>query len=200
MKRVLLTGAAICAFTFGAFAQGLINVGNNTEGQYVSLTTAGNYYTGNYSLEVWMLNGAAVPADLTGVNGSVAGGAPADAVLLADTFKLETTFTGAMSGGLFSQGSLNMVDTVPHGANVVLALAIWNTSSAWVDGVPRGVAVFANPVGDPAPLVGPPGLPAELTGWTALTSDLVMTAIPEPSTFALAGLGAAALLIFRRRK
>ena len=41
----------------------------------------------------------------------------------------------------------------------------------------------------------PPSLPADLVGLSGFT----LTAIPEPSTIALAALGAAALL-FRRRK
>jgi hypothetical protein len=45
---------------------------------------------------------------------------------------------------------------------------------------------------------------AQLCGYGATTgfNGLVLeaVAVPEPSTFALAGLGAAALMIFRRRK
>ena len=37
-------------------------------------------------------------------------------------------------------------------------------------------------------------------GTTWAPANLVINAVPEPSTFALAGLGAAAMLIFRRRK
>jgi len=43
----------------------------------------------------------------------------------------------------------------------------------------------------------PPGPANTMTGWTI---PLTLTAIPEPSTIALAGLGVASLLIFRRRK
>jgi len=42
----------------------------------------------------------------------------------------------------------------------------------------------------------PPDAPPDFVSMPAL----ILTAVPEPSTFALAGLGAAALLIFRRRK
>ena len=55
-------------------------------------------------------------------------------------------------------------------------------------------APFENLTG--APNASPPTTPAAMTGWT---SPVVLSVIPEPTTFALAGLGAAALLIFRRR-
>jgi len=42
----------------------------------------------------------------------------------------------------------------------------------------------------------PPTTPAPLTGLTSFSLNV----IPEPSSLALAGLGAAALLVFRRRK
>jgi hypothetical protein len=54
---------------------------------------------------------------------------------------------------------------------------------------------FQNPTGNPA--ASPPGTPANLTGWT---SPVLLSPVPEPSTIALAGLGVASLLLFRRRK
>jgi hypothetical protein len=46
------------------------------------------------------------------------------------------------------------------------------------------------------PTSQPPGTPAFLTG----LSGFQLVAVPEPTSFALAGLGMASLLIFRRRK
>jgi hypothetical protein len=43
------------------------------------------------------------------------------------------------------------------------------------------------------------GTPAGLPGISTESIGLTVVPVPEPSTFALAGLGAAALLIFRRR-
>jgi hypothetical protein len=42
----------------------------------------------------------------------------------------------------------------------------------------------------------PPSPPASLTGWTA---PVTLQVVPEPSVIALAGLGLASLLVFRRR-
>jgi len=46
------------------------------------------------------------------------------------------------------------------------------------------------------PLAQPPGTPVNLTG----LSGFQLVPVPEPTSFALAGLGMASLLIFRRRK
>jgi hypothetical protein len=50
----------------------------------------------------------------------------------------------------------------------------------------------------------PPGAPVHLTpvtpGAGQWTGNLILVPVPEPSTIALGGLGAAALLLFRRRK
>lgn len=54
---------------------------------------------------------------------------------------------------------------------------------------------FQNSTGNPG--ATPPGLPSDLTGWS---SPVLLSPIPEPSTIALAGLGIASLLLFRRRK
>lgn len=58
--------------------------------------------------------------------------------------------------------------------------------------------VFTTVTGDPN--LTPPGLAVSLRPTFGGVTLAPVAVIPEPSTFALAGLGAAALLIFRRRK
>jgi len=55
---------------------------------------------------------------------------------------------------------------------------------------------FVNGTGNPTTI--PPGTAASLTGWDG--SLILVNPVPEPTTIALGGLGAAALLLFRRRK
>lgn len=49
-------------------------------------------------------------------------------------------------------------------------------------------------------LKGPSTDPLKLSGWNVDIGPVAMVIVPEPSTIALAGLGLASLLIFRRRK
>jgi len=55
-------------------------------------------------------------------------------------------------------------------------------------------AEFVNGTGNPTP---PATSPVNTTGWDG---NLILVPTPEPGTLALGGLGAAALLYFRRRK
>jgi hypothetical protein len=61
-----------------------------------------------------------------------------------------------------------------------------------------GALEWLNATGNPG--ASPPITPVAFTYGATGFNGLVLAPIPEPSTFALAGLGAAALLIFRRRK
>ena len=70
---------------------------------------------------------------------------------------------------------------------------------AWTGStVSGGALAWSNGTGNPNG--SPPTTPVALTFGTTGYNGLVLTGVPEPSTFALAGLGAAALMIFRRRK
>lgn len=187
----------------GALGQGsLVAIDDAVNRNGVTTGTAGNYYTGTFGMEVWELSGAtSVPPGIDGVNALAGYNAMA-----ADGFKKEVTYANqTMFEGTFSLGTANLYDVTPPGSTVVLALAVWNTSaSSWAAmlssanaSTSAGVIAFlnytvANTTQDPTP--------ASLIGWTTSIGDLVMTAIPEPSTFSLVGLGAAALLMFRHRK
>jgi hypothetical protein len=108
--------------------------------------------------------------------------------------------------GRFNGGTV--VADVAEGAPVTLQVRAWSSSfptfeaanSSLQLGVFTGISSsWTQPTGAPSavPAVTPVsivGLPTYFTGVT-----LSQVVVPEPSTFALAGLGAAALLIFRRR-
>jgi hypothetical protein len=198
MKKLVIAGLMSASLAIGAFGQGSINVSDANSTGGLAYTTAGNYYSGTYGLEVLYLNASAVPTSLTGAN--------TDYALLSGLgftsahVYANQTITSA-NAGVFTLGELDIAGVSTAGASVVLALAAWNNSSAtWATGTAAsgalaGVATFVNPTANYTAVPAP--IPADLTGFT---TDLVMTTVPEPTTLALAGLGAAALLIFRRRK
>jgi hypothetical protein len=201
MKKLVIAGLAIVGLALGAYAQGSINIDNSAAAGGICVDKAGNYYGGTLGLEIWYLPGAsAVPAGFNAL-----GNGAAYAVLSAGTWQNELTIanktTSAGNDGVIQWGEADLKDITPKGSTAVLAFAGWTGSgTSWNAALPGGgkfgVVGFVQATADyttpPAPI--PPDLGA------GFSSDLVMTVIPEPSTFALAGLGAAALLIFRRRK
>jgi len=206
MKKLLLTGAALLALTCGVFAQGWFQLDNSaaTFANGVAVDTPGNYYSGTYGLEVWEANNTTSAAAIN--TAAALSGLNAYGMLASSGFTLEqTVFNQNMTvAGAFQLGVIKMADVSPAGSTVTIALAAWNTSDAsWsamlgnVTAATRaGVLAFSQPT--TSWLASPPGLPPA-TAW-GVSQDLVMLPVPEPSTFALAGLGAAALLILRRRK
>jgi len=108
---------------------------------------------------------------------------------------------GPTAGRFTSQ----VVDT-PTDAPISAAIAAWTGTAATFDaaiaaGGQVGISgAFQVDPGNPAatPI---PELPATTSGlFPGLTLAPATAVVPEPSSLALAGLGAAALLIFRRRK
>jgi len=205
MKRILLTGLVLAGLSASVFAQGWFDLDTSSMNNGITTDTQGNWYTGTAGFEVWELNSATLPA---GIN-SAANGA-AYKMLQTDGFSMEQTLTGqSVADGVFTYGDIKMKDVSPAGSTVVVALAAWTgaaTSWSTAVGLPNakaGVIAFVQPTSDYT--AGPPTPTAPLfvggaSTWTTPAQDLVMTTVPEPSMFALAGLGAAALLIFRRRK
>lgn len=127
--------------------------------------------------------------------------------------------TNALGGGRFTGGTDVAVAGITAGGNyqfvVVgwssnegganwatvaneLATGIWNNANGFAGissvGVVTGVA--GAPPSTPSTLFG--SSPAISTGFSLY--DVPVTIIPEPGTMALAGLGGAALLLFRRKK
>jgi len=194
MKKL---AAILClsALTTGAFAQGLVNFFNNT-------TTLASFGP----------NGAG--SATTGAAGSYYFGLLTSATGAAGSFTFANVYaTNQAVAGRFFGGANVQVTGWAAGATEFYEVAGWSQSlgasfnPAWLNqnfgnsvgffglsGVGSGQAGGFNGTGT---------LPTfNLFGGTGLTSGFNMapTVSPEPTSMALAGLGAAALLIFRRRK
>jgi len=183
------------------FAQGIFALDDSTSIYGLAVDASGNWYSGTYGVEVWELSGTSIPAS---VNLSAAPGAGVrgyDAMIAAG-FAKEGTYVGqgTVGPGYFTGTQVFMANVNPAGATVVVALAAWNTSAtSWSamlaeanPGTRAGVAAYVQPT--IIPYLNP-GVPPVL----AMDHDLVMTAIPEPPGFALAGLGAVLMLFERIR-
>jgi hypothetical protein len=180
--RVLFNNlSAASGITVGAANQG---AGGGTPGQNVGSTYSIQLMwapVGNYANDVAFAAAALGSSAAVNFFGTTGGGPTSD------------------GAGLFDGGTIpNPVGTsMPAGAYSMMARAWFNTGFASYDlakagGRNTGYAIFnltatAFPAGAPNTVFTP---------FTVGTGPI----IPEPSTFALAGLGAAALLLFRRRK
>jgi hypothetical protein len=187
MKKLLLTGLLV-GLAAGAFAQGQVNLDNLENGNNSPTATTGGKFFFDFG------TGAGPILANADFNASFYGGTD------QANLQLLRTFAGANAVGVNGFGAGTFVDplgvaaTVPGGtATAFFRIDVWTGPAASYDTrtlLGGSSGVFSNPV------TLPPGTPPGFVNMPAT----VMTPIPEPSTFALAGLGAAALLIFRRRK
>jgi len=186
MKKALvlaILGVAAVATTYG---QGHVNVWNYGVSPYNQVfwapgtASVGNQAVtqGTVQLQIWY--GAGVVTD--------------------ESTLLPGVIFGINSGTLFNPGSGHgaggyydpQTQVVPTVGTYTFQIRASGTAPGGlqIDGV-SSRSVLWQPVG-----IVSTGLPANLD-----TSSIgLMVSVPEPSTFALAGLGSAALLIFRRRK
>ncbi len=218
MKKLILTAIAVsCAV--GVFAQGTVVFNNRVVGNVlthvylspssVSTQIIGNG-TGDYSdttltpgTRDWTgftaIVGSQYMAQLLGVTGA---GQPESSLGLGSPV---TTFRTASTGAGWVTGVTATINSIaPDAANGTLEMVAWDNSSglypdwstaktAWIAGKIAGGASGTFTV----PAIGGLTTPApDMYGLQSFNIYLV----PEPATFALLGLGGAAVLIFRRRR
>jgi hypothetical protein len=205
MKKTILLIGLTMATIAPTFGQGFINFswfGNGTQGIQIgaqsnpSAQLPGWYLSGDYSVQAYMATGNGAPlASLLPI-------AAAKTVFIPGGVSTTTAAGGptADGSGLW-QGPV--ADTgLPLGA-ATIQVRVWydpNHSSTFADALAQGVNTGSsalyniNLVDNTSPLVQS----LDSVGMAPFTAGV--SVVPEPGTFALAGLGAAALLIFRRRK
>jgi hypothetical protein len=213
MKKLLGILAA-SALAVSAFAQGTVvfnNSGSSLVKQWTSATdnTLFSVPKSGGSVELFyaapgtayssLLNGANKAPNYTTLAGFLAGNAGWTAGPITSILPI--------AAGQFNGGTVTLTG-IAAGANASYAILGWNGSFASLDlamasALTAGSTTF---IGESTPLAtttGGAGVPPSTA--TALNASfqgmtLVPVGVPEPSTFALAGLGAAAMLILRRRK
>lgn len=189
MKKSILS-ALFAGLTAVAYGQGQINLDNNANialGNGLSTAvTNGLVFIGtvpishDFGLAIY---GGTDSANLTLLKSFSGAGAALDNVAGAGTFT-DISGSAATIAGAAGTTAFFVIEAWSNPQFTSYAQAF-----AANDFVGRTLA-FANPVSQL------PNAPPDFVAMPAL----VLSAVPEPSTFALAGLGAAALLIFRRRK
>lgn len=217
MKKLILTGIAVtCAVS--VFAQGQVNFANRVAGSVIthvygpSPTTPSQAFSGQGANDLptgstdWTgftaLLGAGYTAELWG--------APTTAGVIQPETSLQaatptTTFRTTATGAGWVNNTTATFANIPAGAPLAtLQMRVWDnkggTVNSWADAGTQGANRGASPLFNLADIGGGLVTPPNLTGLQSFSLVGTGTIIPEPSTFALAGLGAAALLIFRRRK
>lgn len=184
MKRIL-AGIACLTLCVGAFAQGTVNFNNNVPGAPAPVFDV----DGTTRLE-----GTDYLAQL------FAGPDP-DSL---SAWGAALSFRTGLGAGFFNpssspEGASRSIGTVAPGSTANIEVRVWQTvggthtsyDSAFAGGALTGrSAVFTVVTGGAG---DPPSLPANLVGLTSFSL------VPEPSTYALLALGAAALFIRRRK-
>ena len=219
MKK-LLGIMALSALAASGFAQGTVTVWNQTGlvKQWTSAADSTPISVAKNGGFVQLIAASAGTALANPLFTTVASGVQANYSSLAGFLAANTGWAAAsgtagtapvaiaLGAGLFSGGTFT-IGNIGAGANAEYLAIGWTGAFASIDqaiaaagtGVMGGAsAIYTTATADPGASPPPTPISMRLTFGGQTLAPIVL--VPEPSTFALAGLGAAALLIFRRRK
>jgi hypothetical protein len=213
MKKLLIA-TTLAMVSLGAFAQGTIGFlnssttlarTNSSAGNGPAASAAGGFYYGVFTTPyngVGPLPGAPLPTDLGTswvFTGSYATNIPAVGRLSGGNNV--PTATGWAAGETRAYVVAGWSSNLGHDWNLIQNQI---TTGAWANG--NGFFGYSS-IGFGIAGGGPLALPffslfgsGPTASGTPITAPFNMNVVPEPATFALAGLGAAALLVMRRRR
>lgn len=218
MKKTLLTLTAVMVAA-GAFAQGTVQFNNSTAGALTKIympdgyssygaassTVAGK--TGNTATDsvagTQTYTGALLQGAFTAELWSLNGGGQLESALAFSG--ATTTFRTGTGAGRLAVATATLANVPKDSAQATLQIRVYPTSfGSWTQAkaafdlqnplawIGSSIVFNINLVG------GDVNTPPAMTGLTSFS--LATPIVPEPSSMAIAGLGAASLLIFRRRK
>jgi hypothetical protein len=220
MKRLILTALAVSTAT-AAFAQGTVAFNNRVVGTInnrVYIYTNGpaganSYQAGNGTADT-PTGGTTSWVGYTGLTGSGwmaaimagVGGGLSESALSFGTTPTTTTFRGGINAGGFVATTATLNNVPIDTAMATLDVFVWNSAAAGITDPAAAYAAWksgsvlwaggTSGAFNVANIGGVVNGPPNITGMPSFSVYIV----PEPATMALAGLGAAAMLIFRRRK
>jgi hypothetical protein len=215
MKKILALGAMM-GVACGAFAQGTVLFDNNFSGTINYQTTVGGALTAVSAIGAGSNPGAAIWNVALLFNATPGGGiAQSSLIELADY--RPNVANGPSDGAGFFQDTAagkEVTITTPSGSGTAtFEVVSWlGTATTWAAALTPGsgttyatqganLVEFTAKIANPTSV--PPGIPSSINSGSGQWNGnllLTPTTVPEPSTIALGGLGAAALLLFRRRK
>jgi hypothetical protein len=211
MKKLILTAALTAATALSGFSQGQIiyqNSGVNAGLYFTSSANASNKVS-NATIGAQTGTSSSAVVDV-GLYWSTAAFTDAAQGTLAEMVGMSTTQAGAIAGGTI------VLPGTASGQQVYVQVFAWDSTYAsfaaavanngWAGAWSAGAANTTYGAIGAAELttgltVSPaPGTPIFGTGAGQFGKCVLLQNTPEPATLALGGLGAAALLMFRRRK
>lgn len=205
MKKQILTALIMVGVAAGVMAQGTVNFSTRVTGTVVQRiylpqlanptastfgSTAADTPTGTTVYTGGTVQGTGYSATLW----AAAGAGQAQSALALVPGSLTPFRTGSTLGGTPAPLALAVPGVAPASTGT-FQVRVWENAggATWETALVRGESQLFNVsnLGD-----GVLTLPADMAEFRSFS----LYVVPEPSTFVLAGLGAAALLIFRRRK
>jgi hypothetical protein len=200
MKKLIIITVALGLCAVSAFAQGQISFGNGNSDLVITNSVNANpaaASTSNYKVQLFYQPGSN-PAPAPIYDSSITGNLGSWEAMSGSPVVSIFPIAGKFAGGAETTGT----DVAPNGS-------VWLEVIGWSG----GYASFSAALQAGAPSVqfgfsavwtqnsgsGAPGNPATITG-AGQFPGLLIENLPEPSFVALSGLGAAGLLLFRRKK
>jgi len=202
MKKLFVLTTVLALGALSSFAQGVINANTGSGGgtqvqiQDPNLNSGAVSKIGTPATKVGFLD--AGPGQIVAALYAAPTGASLQALQSSVPVWTGTnpTANGVTSQGVISPGTVTL--PTPYDGSAAVQFEFYAATS---DGKYSGWSSVASIQPTTAAAAGTGTLPAVIWGTTAgFINTMVLTPAPEPATIALGGLGAAALLLFRRRK